>query len=283
MLEQAHVAATPGVDFDPIDGRHYLRFCYAGSQADMTEAVTRIGHWLRQTMTAAAAPAPLPRPVPPLLSFVAGYVDSITFLALFGFFAAQVTGSFVVAAAELVVDDRGVAAKMLAIPAFMLGAGFAAAIIIVRRGGRKSSLPLVFALEALLLAGFVALMLYSWPIADPDSWRGAIAGLLSAAAMGVQSTLVRLAAARRAADQRHDRQFHPARDRCDRNALRETSPASCRRRSGAGGAGREARKRFATVFAVLAGFLVGALLRRGRLCLCRARGARALRSSPSPV
>ena len=52
-------------------------------------------------MTAAAAPAPLPRPVPPLLSFVAGYVDSITFLALFGFFAAQVTGSFVVAAATI--------------------------------------------------------------------------------------------------------------------------------------------------------------------------------------
>ena len=46
LLEQAHVAATPGVDFDPVDGRHYLRFCYAGSQADMSEAVTRIGQWL---------------------------------------------------------------------------------------------------------------------------------------------------------------------------------------------------------------------------------------------
>ena len=47
MLEEAHVAATPGVDFDPIDGRHYLRFCYAQSQADMREAVERIGAWLR--------------------------------------------------------------------------------------------------------------------------------------------------------------------------------------------------------------------------------------------
>jgi len=47
MLEEAHVAATPGVDFDPIDGRHYLRFCYAQSQADMREAVERIGTWLR--------------------------------------------------------------------------------------------------------------------------------------------------------------------------------------------------------------------------------------------
>jgi aspartate/methionine/tyrosine aminotransferase len=47
MLEEAHVAATPGVDFDPNDGRHYLRFCYAGSQGDMREAVERIGRWLR--------------------------------------------------------------------------------------------------------------------------------------------------------------------------------------------------------------------------------------------
>lgn len=46
LLQQAHVAATPGVDFDPIDGRHYLRFCYAGSQAEMSEAMTRIGTWL---------------------------------------------------------------------------------------------------------------------------------------------------------------------------------------------------------------------------------------------
>jgi aspartate/methionine/tyrosine aminotransferase len=46
MLEETHVAATPGVDFDPVDGRHFLRFCYAGSAAEMHEAVARIGNWL---------------------------------------------------------------------------------------------------------------------------------------------------------------------------------------------------------------------------------------------
>ena len=48
MLEQAGVAATPGIDFDPIDGKHFVRFCYAGSAADMREAVERIGHWLNK-------------------------------------------------------------------------------------------------------------------------------------------------------------------------------------------------------------------------------------------
>jgi aspartate/methionine/tyrosine aminotransferase len=49
LLEEAHVAATPGVDFDPIDGRHFVRFSYAGSAADMKEAVERIGGWLRKS------------------------------------------------------------------------------------------------------------------------------------------------------------------------------------------------------------------------------------------
>jgi len=204
-------------------------------------------------------PAPLPRAVPPLLSLVAGYVDSITFLALFGFFAAQVTGSVVVAAAELVVDDRGVVAKMLAIPAFMLGAGIAAAIIIARRGGDRSSLPLVFGLEALLLAGFVGLMMYAWPITDPDAWLGAVAGLLSAAAMGVQSALVRLLL-------RGVPQTNVMTGNSTQLAIEATEliyaafrPAKVSKDPDLAAQVAEARKRFATVFLVLCGFLVGAL------------------------
>jgi aspartate/methionine/tyrosine aminotransferase len=47
MLEEAGVAATPGVDFDPLHGRKFLRLCYAGTRDDMSEAVERIGHWLK--------------------------------------------------------------------------------------------------------------------------------------------------------------------------------------------------------------------------------------------
>jgi len=46
MLEQAHVAATPGLDFDPLNGGKFVRFCYAGSAAEMHEAVARIGKWI---------------------------------------------------------------------------------------------------------------------------------------------------------------------------------------------------------------------------------------------
>jgi len=47
MLEQAGVAATPGVDFDPLQGRKFLRLCYAGAREEMCEAVERIAAWLK--------------------------------------------------------------------------------------------------------------------------------------------------------------------------------------------------------------------------------------------
>ncbi|MDD1520830.1 MULTISPECIES: pyridoxal phosphate-dependent aminotransferase [Bradyrhizobium] len=47
MLEQAGVAATPGLDFDPIHGRSFIRFSYARSLDEMREAVDRIAHWLK--------------------------------------------------------------------------------------------------------------------------------------------------------------------------------------------------------------------------------------------
>ena len=46
MLEEAQVAATPGIDFDPVHGRSFVRFSYARSSAEMQEAVARIARWL---------------------------------------------------------------------------------------------------------------------------------------------------------------------------------------------------------------------------------------------
>jgi len=38
MLEKAHVAATPGVDFDPIHGRSFIRFSYARSADEIARS-----------------------------------------------------------------------------------------------------------------------------------------------------------------------------------------------------------------------------------------------------
>ena len=46
MLAETDVAATPGIDFDPRDGHHTMRFSYAGSFEEMSEAVDRLARWL---------------------------------------------------------------------------------------------------------------------------------------------------------------------------------------------------------------------------------------------
>ncbi len=45
MLAETGVAATPGVDFDPVRGGAFLRFSYAGTAADMREAARRLLAW----------------------------------------------------------------------------------------------------------------------------------------------------------------------------------------------------------------------------------------------
>ena len=46
LLAQKGVATTPGIDFDPIDGHRYLRLSFAGSTADMHEAVMRVNSFI---------------------------------------------------------------------------------------------------------------------------------------------------------------------------------------------------------------------------------------------
>jgi uncharacterized membrane protein YoaK (UPF0700 family) len=135
-------------------------------------------------------PAPLAMPV--LLSFVAGYLDSYTYLSLFGLFAAQVTGSFVIAGAEFVTSDFGIAGKLLAIAAFLAAAVATTALILSAGEARRAALPWMLALEALLLAVFAAIVVFGPAVRDARDWHGIVAGIFAAMAMGVQSVGVRL-------------------------------------------------------------------------------------------
>ena len=46
MLHEAHVACTPGVDFDPQQGHLHMRLSFAGSTEAMREASRRLNDWL---------------------------------------------------------------------------------------------------------------------------------------------------------------------------------------------------------------------------------------------
>ncbi|PKA41031.1 aminotransferase class I/II-fold pyridoxal phosphate-dependent enzyme [Rhizobium sullae] len=47
MLSEIDVAATPGFDFDPLEGNRTMRMSYAGSEAEIAEAAERIAGWLK--------------------------------------------------------------------------------------------------------------------------------------------------------------------------------------------------------------------------------------------
>jgi aspartate/methionine/tyrosine aminotransferase len=47
ILAETGIAVTPGLDFDPARGHHFLRFSFAGATADMIEATRRLKAWRR--------------------------------------------------------------------------------------------------------------------------------------------------------------------------------------------------------------------------------------------
>uniref|UniRef100_B0T8F9 Aminotransferase n=1 Tax=Caulobacter sp. (strain K31) TaxID=366602 RepID=B0T8F9_CAUSK len=53
LLRDTGVATAPGVDFDPVDGRRFIRFSFAVSTAEVEEALRRMTPWF-----AARAPRP---------------------------------------------------------------------------------------------------------------------------------------------------------------------------------------------------------------------------------
>jgi aspartate/methionine/tyrosine aminotransferase len=46
MLAQTHVAITPGLDFDPFNGKRFIRMSYSGGRGEIEEAMERLGAWL---------------------------------------------------------------------------------------------------------------------------------------------------------------------------------------------------------------------------------------------
>lgn len=146
------------------------------------------------TAAGAAAPDRL-RGEDVFLASIAGYVDTLGFVALFGLFTAHVTGNFILIGSGLAGVGQGLMIKWLAFPAFI--AGIVAARVLDHRmrvrghGVRARSL---YALQTILLAGFMLAGVAASPIGSADAPATIVCGLLGAAAMGVQNAHGRLTA-----------------------------------------------------------------------------------------
>jgi aspartate/methionine/tyrosine aminotransferase len=56
LLRATGVASAPGIDFDPVEGRHFIRLSFAVSTAEVEEAIRRMIRWFAEARAARAAP-----------------------------------------------------------------------------------------------------------------------------------------------------------------------------------------------------------------------------------
>lgn len=203
-------------------------------------------------------PLRLPRWAAALLAFAAGVVDACTYLALFGLFVAQVTGSFVIIGVQVVDADPAAAIRTLAIPVFFL-AGFATAFLVMIAGTRRGALVWAIGGEMVVIAAFVGVGLAGAPFKSANTPLALAASVLGVGAMGMQSALVRLLM--RGVSSTNVMTANTTQVALD---LAQWMAAARRARlnprdSDADVARRHARLRFARLWPVIGGFLAGTI------------------------
>ena len=126
------------------------------------------------------------------LSFTAGFVDTCGFIALFGLFTAHVTGNIVVIGSDLVDRSHGIVTKLLALPTFVLVVAATRLLVAWHQAKGRDAVKALLAVQAVLLAGFMAAGIAISPPQSPDALPVMLTGLLGVAAMAVQNAKSRL-------------------------------------------------------------------------------------------
>jgi uncharacterized membrane protein YoaK (UPF0700 family) len=126
------------------------------------------------------------------LGFLAGYVDTLGFIGLFGLFTAHVTGNFVLIGRAMAEPAHDVLIKLLVFPVFMLFVAVARLLILhwERSGGRQLRNSLL--LQMLLMLASVACSWLAAPIVEADAPLTLLTGMLCAGAMAVQNAYGKL-------------------------------------------------------------------------------------------
>jgi uncharacterized membrane protein YoaK (UPF0700 family) len=126
-----------------------------------------------------------------VLAFTSGFVDTLSFVALFGLFAAHLTGNFVTMATSLATFRHGLWIKLLAVPVFIVAAVATRFFIIRRERHEREAAAHVMGLQAILLSIFMVVGMGASPLSDHEDLAVILTGLIAAAAMAIQNTAAR--------------------------------------------------------------------------------------------
>jgi uncharacterized membrane protein YoaK (UPF0700 family) len=128
------------------------------------------------------------------LSAVAGFVDTVGYLALFGLFPSHVTGDLVSLGALVAVSDKATTWTRLAmVPVFMVAVAFST--LIARRSRAQGHDPMISQL-ALVTAGLLAFCISGALLGQrahsADGLPALVLGAVAVSAMGFQNGLTRV-------------------------------------------------------------------------------------------
>lgn len=132
-----------------------------------------------------------PVPTMSLLAFTSGFVDTLSFVALFGLFAAHVTGNFVLIATSLAEFRHGLWIKLLVVPLFVLAAVLTRLYIIRRERYERDAAAHVMFGQVALLAAFMVAAVYHAPFDHHEDPGAFLTAALAASAMAIQNTAAR--------------------------------------------------------------------------------------------
>ncbi|ABE36115.1 hypothetical protein DR64_8237 [Paraburkholderia xenovorans LB400] len=128
-----------------------------------------------------------------ILAAIAGYVDTLGFVALFGVFTAHVTGNFVLIGAEVAGFGQRAFMKLMALPAFIAGVVVSSVLLRSMQGATPSRAACVlYAVQAALTLAFCLAGVGVSPVVHADGASVIVCGMVGAAAMGVQNAHSRL-------------------------------------------------------------------------------------------
>lgn len=126
------------------------------------------------------------------MSFFAGIVDVVGFIALFGLFTSHFTGNFVVIGQELIHHSWKLVIQVIAIPVFIVVVAAMRLVVMSCERHAVSSFFVCLMVQIAMLAGCMALGLASSPITDPTAIGPIITAQLGVGAMAVQNAINRL-------------------------------------------------------------------------------------------
>ena len=129
---------------------------------------------------------------PVALGFVAGFVDIVGFMALFGLLPAHVTGNLIFIAVDIARQQYNLIMKIAALPIFAASVAISAWLIgTLSEHGRHPFLPMVLLQAAVLGLSLIAGLLMP-PASSADDATVVVVGSTMLFAMAVQNTMMRL-------------------------------------------------------------------------------------------